>query len=111
MRDPSVDARYTSLAATNAPGNDTGQLPVTMTLADHRTTTVALASVLALFATGADEAWMQAEARSQSGSPHLLLAHVIVDDWHVHLFQYVLIFPIRPEGVLAPAGGPASATR
>lgn len=81
-----------------------------VTLAHHRTTAVALAGVLPFLATGADEAWMQVEAGTQSRPLHLLLAHVVADNRYVHFLQYVLILAIVAESVLAPAGGPASAT-
>lgn len=82
---------------------------MTLTLADHRTTAVALAGILALLAAGADEARVEIEAGPQPRPPHLLLAHVVADDRYVHFLQYILIFAVIAEGVLAPSGGPASA--
>lgn len=109
VRHARVDAGHVRLAATDAPGDDASQLPLALTLADHRTAAVALAGILALLAAGADEARVEIEAGSQPRPPHLLLAHVIADDRYVHFLQYVLIFAVIAEGVLAPSGGPASA--
>jgi len=108
VRDARVDTRHVQLAATDAPGDDAGQLPATVTLADHRTAAITLAGILALFAAGADEARMEIVAGSQSRSSHLLLAHVVADNRYVHLLQYVLILAVLAEGVFAPSGGPAS---
>lgn len=64
VRDARVDARHVRLTATDAPGDDAGQLPVALTLADHGTTAITLAGILALLAAGADEARMKHEAES-----------------------------------------------
>lgn len=108
MGHASVDARYARLAAADAPGDDAGQLPSTVALADHRPTAVALAGVLALFTAGADETRMEVEAGTEPCPPHLLFAHVVADDGYVDLLQYILIFAVIAEGVFAPACGPAS---
>lgn len=108
VRDARVDARHVRLAATDAPGDDAGQLPAALTLADHRATAVALAGILALLAAGADEARMEVEAGPQPRPSHLLLAHLVADDRYVHLLQYILKFAVVAEGVLAPSGGPTS---
>lgn len=106
IRDARVNAGNAGLAATDAPGNHPGQLPAAVMLADHRTAAVALASVFALLAAGADEARMQIEAGPKPRPSHLLFADVIANHRYVHLVQYVLILAVVAEGVLAPAGGP-----
>lgn len=106
---PRVDAGHVRLAATDAPGDDAGQLPTIAMFADHRAAAVALTGILAPLAAGADEARMEGEAGSQSRQPHLLLAHIIADDRYVHFLEYVLVLATVAESVLAPSGGPASA--
>lgn len=109
MGDARVDAGHAGLAATDAPGDDAGELPLPVTLAHHRTAAVALAGVLTLLAAGAEEARMQAEGGPEPRTPHLLLARVIADDRYVHLLEYVLVLAVVAESVLAPAGRPAPA--
>lgn len=106
MGDSRVNSGDSNLAATDAPGNHPRQLPAALMLANHRATAVALASILALLATGADEARMQVEAGPEPRPSHLLLADVIAHHRYVHLLQDVLILAVVAEGVLAPAGGP-----
>lgn len=110
MGDARVNSGDAGLTAADAPGNHPGQLPAAVMLADHRATAVALASVLALLAAGADEARVQVEAGPEPRPSHLLLADAIAHHRYVHLLQYVLIRAVVAEGVLAPAGGPTPVT-
>lgn len=109
VRHPGVYTGYPRLSAADSPGNYTGQLPSALTLANHGTAAVTLACVLALLASRANEARVKVEARSQTSATHLVLAHGVAYDRHVHLLQDVLVLAEVPEGVLAPAGGPAPA--
>ena len=62
LRDLDVDAGHVPLAAADAPGDDSGQLPQPLpVLAHQRAAAVALAGVLALLAAGAQKPVVQAE--------------------------------------------------
>lgn len=58
VRYPGINARYSGLATSDPPRNNASQLPTALSFADHRTTAVALASILSFFTAGADESWV-----------------------------------------------------
>lgn len=73
-----VDTGNTSLAASNAPGNDAGKLPLSVAFAYHGTTAVAFASVFALLTPGTYEPRMKIKACPESRSSHLTFTDLIV---------------------------------
>lgn len=101
-----VNTRDAVLAAADPPGDDADQLPDATSFADHRAASVALASVFALFPSGADEAGVKFEVIAKPSLLKLSLALVVAKDRYIHLLKDVLVFAVVAESVFAPAGGP-----
>lgn len=106
--DLNVHAGHIRLATANAPRHDTNHLPDAVPFANQRTTTIALARILALLTAGTDEALVQVVRVAEARLAQLVLALVVIHNRHVHLLQDVLILAIVTERVLTPAGGPAT---
>lgn len=84
-------------------------MPHSVAFADKWTATITLAGVFAFLTTSANESWVELVVVAQSSLSQLVLASVLVDDWHVNFLQDVLVLSVLPV-VLAPSGGPASLT-
>lgn len=130
VTDSHIDSGHSDLSAADSPRNHTSQLPNAVLLAHQRTASVTLqenkkfrleqnsspgtclhthlASVLSFLSSCADESRVQFETVSQAGVPQLLLALLVVDDWHVDLLQDVLVLAKVTECVLTPSRGPAT---
>lgn len=105
--DLDVDSRDSELATPHSPADDAHEVPDTVPLADHRTASITLASILPLFSAGTDESWMQLEFVAEPGLLQLSLALVVRQHRHVYLLEDVLVFAVVAEGILAPSCGPA----
>jgi len=103
LGDLDVDAGNVPFAAADAPRDDAGELPQAVDLADERSAAVAGAGVLALLASGAQEAGVEDKVGAETGLPQHGLALAVVDDRNFDLLQDLLVRPLG-EGVLAPAG-------
>lgn len=107
-RDLNIDTGHIHLTATNAPGDDTDHVPDTVALADQWTAAIALAGILALLAAGADKAGIELVAVAKTRVAQLGFALMMRQNGHIDLLQYVLVFAVLTESILAPASGPAA---
>ncbi len=76
-------------------------------LADQGSATVAGASVLAAFASGAVERFVKLKEWTQSGCPEVILALIMSNQIEFYLLHYHLVLALLAVLVLAPAGGDA----
>ena len=101
-----VDAGHVVFSAADSPRHDSGQLPNAADLANEGSASVSFAGVFALFATGANEPFVQLERLAQFGPLQHPLAQRVGQHGHLDLLQSVLIIALD-EGVLAPPGDEA----
>lgn len=111
MSNTNINAWYIDLAATDAPRHDTDQLPNAIAFANQWTATISFARVFAFFAAGAQETRIQIVCVSQAGVTQLLLALLLANDWHIDLFENILVFAEIAKRILAPASGPTALAR
>lgn len=108
VSDLHVDSRHVSLSATDTPGHDTNNLPASIAFANQWATSVTLARILTFLSAGTNETRVQVVAISKTSLTELVLALVVVHDWHIDFLEDVLVLAVIAEGILTPTGCPAA---
>ena len=107
MSNLDIDSRYISLTTAHPPADNTSQLPDSSHLTHQGTSTIPLASILALLTTSTDEPRVKNKVMTKSGLLQLPLTVKVSEDRKIHLLENMLIGASLAKCILAPSTDPA----